>query len=79
MIIQCICCEKEFTPTNKKHKFCGNTCVVRSYYQKVKIRNNLESLLKQFKDPEKLKELNQEMHTFFERYQKTEETSGAAQ
>lgn len=78
MIIECICCQKQFTPTNTKHKFCGNTCVARSYYQKVKIRNKLESLLKQFKDPEKLKELNQEMNTFFEQSEGPKETSGAA-
>ena len=66
MIIHCICCQKEFTPTNRKHKFCGNACVVRSYYQKVKIRNKLESLLKQLKDPEQLKCLNQEMDALFE-------------
>lgn len=78
MIIECISCQKEFAPTNKKHEFCGNTCVVRSYYQKVKIRNKLESLLKQFKDPEKLKELNQEMNTFFEQYEAPKETSGVA-
>lgn len=78
MIIQCICCEKEFTPTNKKHEFCGNACVVRSYYQKVKIRNKLESLLKQLKDPEKLKDLNQEINTFFEQYEAPRKTSGVA-
>lgn len=78
MIIHCICCQKKFTRTNKNHKFCGNTCVVRSYYQKVKIRNKLESLLKQLKDPEELKNLNQEINTFFEQYEASKETSGVA-
>lgn len=78
MIIHCICCQKEFTRTNKNHKFCGNACVVRSYYQKVKIRNKLESLLKQLKDPEELKNLNQEINTFFEQYEAPKETSGVA-
>jgi hypothetical protein len=76
MVIQCICCQKEFVPTNKKHKFCGNSCVVRSYYQKTKIRNKLESLLKQLKDPEQLKGLNQEMDTLFERHENHKEIIG---
>lgn len=79
MLIQCICCQKEFTPTNKKHKFCGNTCVARSYYQKAKIRNKLESLLKQFKNPEKLKEVNQEITTLVEQYESLKEKVGVAQ
>lgn len=78
MIIQCISCQKEFTPTNKKHEFCGNTCVVRSYYQKEKIRNKLESLLKQLKNPEKLKELNQELNTFLDQYEIPNEIIGVA-
>ncbi|MBA1256092.1 hypothetical protein G7021_25905 [Pseudomonas carnis] len=52
--------------------------MARSYYQKAKIRNTLESLLKQLKDPEELKNLNQEINTFFEQYEAPKETSGVA-
>lgn len=51
----CIVCNKEFTPTDARHKACGNTCVVRVYALRRKVREQINAVLKTMKTPDALK------------------------
>ncbi|MEA9996196.1 hypothetical protein QN382_12200 [Pseudomonas sp. 10B1] len=59
----CIVCNKEFTPTDRRHKACGNACVVRIYYLRSKAKAKIDQLTKLLKTPEALKMLDRELDT----------------
>lgn len=41
---KCLVCNKEFHPTNARHRYCGNTCVARTYIRRERIKKLLRQL-----------------------------------
>lgn len=52
---QCLVCNADFEPTDKRHKYCSNLCVVRIYGLRRKVREQINATLKTMKTPDAIK------------------------
>lgn len=61
---QCLVCSKEFKATDKRHRYCGNTCVARVYGFRKKMRDKLNAALNTMQTPEDLKAFDASLEMF---------------
>lgn len=60
-MIYCIICNTPYSPTNKKHKHCGNNCTVSLYTARQKVRLAIKAALKELKTPGEVYAFNQSL------------------
>lgn len=62
----CIVCNKDFTPTDPRHKACGNACVHRIYVLRRKVRGKINAALKLLKTPADIKDFDNSLQDVLE-------------
>jgi len=63
---QCLVCNKEFEPTNARHRYCGNTCVQRICVHRKAIRSKVHQIVKTLRTIESLQLLDSRLEEMLE-------------
>lgn len=63
---ECLVCNKSFDPTDKRHKYCSNLCVVKVYSLRKKVRLQINAALKLLKTPDDIKDFDNSLQDVLE-------------
>lgn len=55
---QCQVCQRDFEPSHNGNFMCSNTCAVRLFAARQKVRLSIKAALKALKTPEEVKQFN---------------------
>lgn len=58
---QCQVCQRDFEPSHNGNFMCSNTCSVRLFSARQKVRLSIKAALKALKNPEEVKQFNQSL------------------
>ncbi len=58
---QCQVCQRDFEPSHNGNFMCSNTCSVRLFAARQKVRLSIKAALKVLKTPEEVKQFNQSL------------------
>ncbi len=62
----CLVCNKSFEPTDKRHKYCSNLCVVKVYSLRKRVRIQINAALKLLKTPAAITEFDNALQDVLE-------------
>lgn len=63
---ECLVCNKSFYPTDKRHIYCSNLCVVKVYSLRKKVRLQINAALKLLKTPADIKDFDNSLQDSLE-------------